>query len=315
MTSTFSRRNFLAGSASAAAFAAINAVAPSSLFGATNVSLPGIQLYMVQAEMQKDPPGTLRRLAAIGYPYVEYSPLGFGNAAEFRKMVSDAGLQCPSGHFVYGMGETSKQLDDAATVGAHYVISTIMLPRPLTNAAGVMEQLNHLERDDFKRMAAKANEIGKSAHERGLQYAYHNHNVEFRSFDDGVTGYSILMKETDPELVKFEADLGWMVTGGADPLAIIKSAPKRFPLLHFKDFAVLKPPVIELGTDRQQQIVDLGQGLVPFKRFIAEAKKIKVERYIVDHDPPFKNQTALEAAKTDFDYLSALLASLSMKSA
>src|SRR5580658_6206951 len=309
MKNTLSRRSFLAGSTATAALAGINAVMPDSLFGATKVSLPGIQLYMVQAEMQKDTPGTLHKLAAIGYPYVEYSPLGLPNAADFRKMVADAGLQCPSGHFVFGMGETKQQLDDAATVGVHYIISTIMLLRPLTNAAGVMEQLNHLERDDFKRMAAKANEIGKSAHERGLQYAYHNHNVEFRSFEDGVTGYSILMKEADPELVKFEADLGWMVTGGADPLAIIKSAPKRFPLLHFKDFAILKPPVIELGTDRQQQIVDLGQGLVPFKRFIAEAKKIRVERYIVDHDPPFKNQTALEAAKTDFDYLSGLLAS------
>jgi sugar phosphate isomerase/epimerase len=264
---------------------------------------------MVQAEMQKDTPGTLRKLAAIGYPYVEYSPLGFGNAAEFRKMVSDAGLQCPSGHFVFGMGETNKQLDDAATIGARYTISTIMLLRPSTNAAGVMEQLNHLERDDFKRMAAKANEIGKGARERGLQYAYHNHNVEFRTFEDGVTGYSILMKETDPELVKFEADLGWMATGGADPLAIIKSAPQRFPLLHFKDFAVLSPSVIELGTDRQKEIVDLGQGIVPFKKFVAEAKKFGVERYIVDHDPPFKNQTALEVAKIDFDYLSALLAS------
>ena len=309
MISTVSRRSFLAGSASAAALVGINAVAPGSLLGATKAPLPGVQLYMVQAEMQKDTPGTLRKLAAIGYPYVEYSPLGFGNAAEFRKMVSDAGLQCPSGHFVFGMGVSSKQLDDAATVGVHYIISTIMLLRPLTNAAGVMEQLNHLERDDFKRMAAKANEVGKSARERGLQYAYHNHNVEFRTFEDGVTGYSILMKETDPELVKFEADLGWMVTGGADPLAIIKSAPARFPLLHFKDFAVLNPPVIELGTDRQKEIVDLGQGKVPFKKFVAEAKKIGVERYIVDHDPPFKNQTALEAAKTDFDYLAGLLAS------
>jgi sugar phosphate isomerase/epimerase len=309
MKNTLSRRSFLAGSTATAALAGINAVMPDSLFGATKVSLPGIQLYMVQAEMQKDTPGTLHKLAAIGYPYVEYSPLGFGNAADFRKMVADAGLQCPSGHFVYGMGETKKQLDDAATVGVHYIISTIMLLRPLTNAAGVMEQLNHLERDDFKRMAANANEIGKAAHERGLQYAYHNHNVEFRTFEDGVTGYSILMKETDPELVKFEMDLGWMVTAGVDPLPILKSAPKRFPLMHFKDFSVLKPPVIELGTDRQKEIVDLGQGIVPFKKFVAEAKKVGVERYIVDHDPPFKNQTALEAAKTDFDYLSGLLAS------
>lgn len=309
MTSTFSRRKFLAGSAAAAAVAGINAAMPKSLLGATKASLPGLQLYMVQAEMQKDAPGTLRKLAAIGYPYLEYSPMGFHNAVEFRKMVSDAGLQCPSGHFVSGIGDTNKLLDDAATVGAHYIISTIMLPRPLAKDAGVMEQLNHLERDDFKRMAAKANEIGKGAHERGLQYAYHNHNVEFRTFEDGVTGYSILMKETDPDLVKFEADLGWMATGGADPLAIIKSAPHRFPLLHFKDFAVLNPPVIELGTDRQKQIVDLGQGIVPFKQFVSEAKKIGVERYIVDHDPPFKNQTALEAAKIDFDYLAGLLAS------
>lgn len=309
MSSTFSRRSFLAGSAAAAAVAGIHAVAPNSLLGATKVLQPGIQLYMVQAEMQKDAPGTLRKLAAIGYPYVEYSPLGFSNAVEFRKMVTDAGLQCPSGHFVFGVGETNKHLDDAATVGVHYIISTIMPPRPLTSMAGVMEQLNHLERDDFKRMAVKANEIGKDAKQRGLQYAFHNHNVEFRTFEDGVTGYSILMQETDPDLVKFEADLGWMVTSGADPLAIIGSAPKRFPLLHFKDFAILNPPVIELGTDRQKQIVDLGQGLVPFKQFVAEAKKIGVERYIVDHDPPFKNQTALEAATSDFDYLSGLLAS------
>ena len=264
---------------------------------------------MVQAELQKDTAGTLRKLAEIGYPYVEYFALGLHNPAEFRKMVSDAGLQCPSGHFVFGIGETNKQLDDAATIGAHYIISTIMPPRPLISGGGIMEQLNHLERDDFKHMAAKANEIGKSARERGLQYAYHNHNVEFRTFEDGVTGYSILMKETDPELVKFEADLGWMVTAGADPIAIIKSAPRRFPLFHFKDFAVLNPPVIELGTDRQKEIVDLGRGMVPFKMFVAEAKKIGVERYIVDHDPPFKSQTALEAAKTDFDYLSGLLAS------
>jgi len=263
----------------------------------------------VQAELQKDTAGTLRKLAEIGYPYVEYFALGLHNPAEFRKMVSDAGLQCPSGHFVFGIGETNKQLDDAATIGAHYIISTIMPPRPLISGGGIMEQLNHLERDDFKHMAAKANEIGKSARERGLQYAYHNHNVEFRTFEDGVTGYSILMKETDPELVKFEADLGWMVTAGADPIAIIKSAPRRFPLFHFKDFAVLNPPVIELGTDRQKEIVDLGRGMVPFKMFVAEAKKIGVERYIVDHDPPFKSQTALEAAKTDFDYLSGLLAS------
>lgn len=309
MISTLSRRSFVAGSA-AAAFAGINALVPTSLRGATQTTLPGIQLYMVQAELKNDPAGTLRKLAAIGYPYVEYFGMAGLDPAEFRKMVDDAGLSCPCGHFGFGFVETSKLLDDAATVGAHYVISSTLLPRSLKghDSAGLIDKMNHLDRDDFKRIAANASEIGKAAHERGLQYAYHNHLVEFRTFEQGETGYSILMKETEPEMVKFEADLGWMAAGGGDSVAIIKSAPKRFPLLHFKDFSVLNPPVNTFGTERQQQIVELGQGLVPFKQIVAEAKKIGVERYIVDHDPPFHNKTAFEAAKIDFDYLSGLLA-------
>jgi hypothetical protein len=45
-----------------------------------------------------------------------------------------------------------------------------------------------------------------------------------------------------------------------------------------RSFAVLDPPVMELGTDRQKQFVDLSQGLVPFKLFVAEAKRIGVEQ-------------------------------------
>lgn len=311
MRSTFSRRRFLAGSAAAAAVAGLHTVAPADFYGTPLASLPGIQLYMVRAELMRDAPGTLRQLKAIGFPYVEYYAASGHSAAEYRKMYDDAGLRCPCGHFGFGVEETGKLLDDAATVGAHYVISSILPPRPLPGpgSSGLIEMINHLERDDFKRMAAKANEIGQAAHARGLQYAYHNHNMEFRPLEHGETGYSILMQETDPELVKFEADLGWMATGGADPLAILRSAPQRFPLLHFKDFATLTPPVNALGTSRQQQVVDLGQGLVPFKPLIAEAKKIGIEYFIVDHDPPFKNQTALEAAKIDFDFLAGLLAS------
>jgi hypothetical protein len=51
--------------------------------------------------------------------------------------------------------------------------------------------------DDFRRTAAKANEIGEKAKAVGLKYAYHNHNFEFRDLGGGKTGYEILLQETD----------------------------------------------------------------------------------------------------------------------
>ncbi len=312
MTTKYSRRGFMMGSAATLAVLHANAFSGWAQSRPASSLTPGLQLFMVKDELAKDTPGTLQKLAAIGYRDVEYFAIQGYTASQFSKLLDQAGLRCPSAHLGFGIVETEKLLDDAAALGAHYVISSILPPPSLKShdMAAIMDRMNHLSRDDFKSMAQEANEIAVKAQKRGMQYAYHNHNVEFRTFEDGETGYSIVMKETDPKLVQFEADLGWMTVGGANPLQIIKSAPSRFPLLHFKDFSVLVPPVTALGTDRQQKVVDLGQGLVPFKEIVAYAKAhLHIAYYIVDHDPPFHNQTALEAAKIDFDYLAGLLAS------
>ena len=79
-------------------------------------------------------------------------------------------------------------------------------------------------------MAALANRIGEQAKQAGLQYAYHNHNIEFRDYG-GRTGYDILMKETDPERVKFEADCGWMVTAGQNPVEFFHRQPGRYRMI------------------------------------------------------------------------------------
>ena len=66
---------------------------------------PGIQLYTVGADMQKDPAGTLHALRQIGYVNVEAA--GFGNLspADFRKIIDDAGLKCPSAHLQFSSAD------------------------------------------------------------------------------------------------------------------------------------------------------------------------------------------------------------------
>ena len=312
MKSSCTRRNFLFRSAAVAAGTQVAGM--TRLFGADAKSKPGVQMYMVAADFTKDPAGTLAKLHSIGYGYVEAFAMAITNIAEFRKMLGDAGLGCPSGHFAFGFMPTEKVLDDAGALGVKYVVSSVLPSGEPKNGdqksvdvGAIMQKLNHLTAEDFKEMAAKANEIGESAKKRNLVFAYHNHNVEFRKLDGGTTGYEILLKETDPALVKLEVDAGWMAAGGADPAALIAANADRVKLMHFKDFSTIRPPINELGPEAGSHIVDLGTGVAPLKAAYEAAKKAGVEYFIVDHDPPFHGKTAMEAAKVDYDYVAGLM--------
>jgi sugar phosphate isomerase/epimerase len=205
--------------------------------------------------------------------------------------------------------ETEAALDDATGLGVKYAVSSVLPPEPPKNGniAGLMQRMNHLTADDFKRMAELANRIGESAKKRGLVYAYHNHNVEFSKLDGGETGYDILLKETDAANVKLEVDAGWMAAAGADPAALIAANANRVRLLHFKDFSTTTPPVTELGGAAGGHIVNLGTGVVPLRAAYLAARKAGAEYFIVDHDPPFHGETAFAAAKVDFDYVAGLM--------
>jgi len=309
MPALYSRRSLLVRSA--AFVAATQTVGLSRLWGASPGAKPGVQLFMLAEAIRKNPASTLASVAAIGYGYVEAFSMVIHNMMEFKRMVADAGLACPSGHFGFGFEDAEKALDDASALGVRYAISSVLPPEPPKSGdfAAIMAKMNHLTADDFKRMAALANQIGEGAKKRGFAYAYHNHNIEFRRFENGVTGYDILLKETDPTLVKLEVDAGWMAAGGADPARIIAANPGRVPLLHFKDFSTITPPTNELGGEASKHIVDLGTGVAPLKAAFEAARKTGTAYFIVDHDPPFHNKTALDAAKVDFDYVAALLAS------
>ncbi len=272
-------------------------------------SLPvGIQLYTVNAEMTSDPAGTLKKVAAMGYTEVEIAGLGKLTAAQFRDLVRDAGLRVPSAHLMFGMQETGKLLEDAKTLGAEYAVSSVLTAKaPEKGMQDFLKILNTLTADDFRRTAAKANEIGKQAKAAGLQYAYHNHNFEFRDVGDGQTGYDILLKETDPALVKFEADCGWMKVAGRDPLDFLARHGDRYAMLHIKDFKNITKPVTTLMSPDAPAPTELGRGSIDLKPIVDAGVKAGIKHMFVEQEPPFKEMPALEAAEADYKVLNSLL--------
>jgi len=261
---------------------------------------PGIQLYTINEAMRADPAGSLKHLRQIGFVEVESAGTGALSAKQFRGLLDDAGVSCPSAHLQFDADNPGRAFDDAHALGATYAVSSIMRSLVLGASSPKEALKTGMSLDEAKRTAELANRIGESARRAGLQFTYHNHNFEFATQAGGAIGYDVLLKETDPTLVKFQIDCGWMIFAGRDPVGYFKKYPRRFPMIHVKDF------LPRSAGDTQMQGAELGRGTVDYKPIFAAGAKAGLQHYFVEQEGPFSRMSPVEAAKVDYDYLRAI---------
>jgi sugar phosphate isomerase/epimerase len=237
----------------------------------------GIQAYTVRFAMQRDVPGTLAALAAIGYREVELAGLFDRTAAEMRKMLDDAHLVAPSSHVPLLTSNWSKVIDDAKTLGQQYVVCPFI------------DQADRTV-DGYKRIAARFNQFGEQAKKSGLQFAYHNHDFEFDTVG-GIVPYDLLLAECDATLVQMEVDIFWMVKGGRDPIKYFAAHPGRFPMVHAKDMT------------KSGEMVDVGKGAIDFAAIFRHSAEAGLTHVFVEHDEP---PAPLDDARVSYTYLRQL---------
>jgi sugar phosphate isomerase/epimerase len=110
--------------------------------------------------------------------------------------------------------------------------------------------------------------------------------------------YDYLLQHTDPALVQFEMDIGWIVAGGADPLAYLTRHPDRFYSLHIKDHKNKGIP----NTSMKMDSAIIGQGIVDWKKLLPAVHRTKVERAFLEIEEPY-DPSALEMVRQSFAYL------------
>jgi len=293
-----SRRQFLTGSGLGVVALAAYGL-PKLAQAAPLGKRPGIQLYTINEAMRADAAGSLKRLRKIGYLEVESAGFGGLSATQFRGLMDDAGVSCPSAHLQFDVDNLDRAFADAHALGAKYAVSS--MSRSLALGANAPKDVlgTGMSLDEAKRTAAIANRIGEGAAKAGLQFTYHNHNFEFADQGNGAIGYDLLLKETDPRLVKFEIDCGWMIFAGHDPVEYIRKYPHRFPMIHVKDF-------LPRGKDSEMRGAELGRGTVDYKPIFAAAEKAGLQHYFVEQEGPFARMSPVEAAQVDYDYLHAI---------
>jgi sugar phosphate isomerase/epimerase len=282
------RRGFLGMTGSLLAVSAMPALAQRSI--------PlGLQLYTVRADLAKDYEGTMRQLKAIGLRRVQANLTMAGkSSADQRKLYDAMGFTWESIHAGGDAlrGNVQATVDEAKSVGIKNI--TCSFPLYPVDRAQIMAGPTL---DDWKHNAEAFNKAGEACKKAGLTFAYHNHNLEFRKVGD-VVPYDLLLKETDPTLVSMEMDIGWVIAGGADPVAYLTKYPTRYSSLHIKD---LKNEGIPNFNMKMTSAI-IGRGMVDWKKIRVAAHQSKVERAFLEIEEPY-DPSPLGMVKASFDYM------------
>jgi sugar phosphate isomerase/epimerase len=234
----------------------------------------GLQLWSLRS-MSKDPGAMLRLTRSMGITHVETAGLYGLTPQQFADSIRAAGLRVTSMHV--GLDafkkEPQKVIADAKALGATYV-GTAWYPHQ-----GAFTEA------DARKAIADFNAIGKTMKDAGLQFFYHNHGYEPVAYGDG-TLLDLIIRETDPNLVKFEMDVLWTFLPNVDPAALIRKYPGRFKLMHIKD---MKPGVprgsLTGGLPDSLQAV-IGQGQVNWPEVMKAAKADGLEYYYLEDETP-----------------------------
>jgi sugar phosphate isomerase/epimerase len=285
------RRNFLRAGVAASVCALV--AGESRSLKANPYGLPvGLELYTVREQLAKNFAGTLSEVATIGYKTVELSGFFGETAPEIKRLLASDGLTCPAAHYGISDIETAweQRIEDAQVIGMRYMV----LP-------GLPESMRGSV-DGYKRAAEFLNKTGAQCRKAGIQFAYHNHNVDFEKFN-GVVAFDVMLEQTDPSLVQFEMDCFWVTRAGYDPVAYMERYPGRFPLLHIKDEKPGYPPTAT-GHTPAAAFTEVGRGKINWKRIFMAAPKGGLKYFFVEQDecdvPPMK------AIKISYKYLHKL---------
>src|SRR5687767_9049721 len=120
----------------------------------------GIQLYSVRNDMQRDMPGTLARLAQIGYREVEFAGYFGRTPQQVRQMLDSNGLSAPSTHVPYEMlRDNFDQTATGALAIGHQYLTVPFLGDSFRKSAAT-----------WKSVAADFNRFGQQAKARGLRF-------------------------------------------------------------------------------------------------------------------------------------------------
>lgn len=251
----------------------------------------GLQLYSLREQFAKDVTGTLDRVRDLGIQYVELAGTYKLKPEEFKKQLDAKGLKPVSAHF--GFEQFAKDPEavarEAKALGVQYA-----------GCAWIPHQ-GQFDEKTAREAAAVFNKAGEVLAKHGLKFFYHIHGYEFVPQGAG-TLFDLLMAETNPEFVKIEMDVFWVVHPKQDPVKLLEKYGSRFELMHVKDMRRGTPTGLLTGQSDVKNDVAIGSGIMKWPEILKAAQNAGVKWYFIEDESP----TSIEQIPVSMRFLELL---------
>lgn len=243
----------------------------------------GINLFTLR-DVDEPLPRVLERITDAGYDGVEFlHHLPNADAEAVVDALDQTGLAVPGAHLGPFIDLPGLPAELDRTIDLYEAVDCKALAVSISE-----DRLD--SRTSIRETAARLEELATCAAERDIRFLYHNHHWEFRPLD-GSTPFDLLLDSLD-ERVGVELDVGWVATGGSDPVERIHSLGDRLEILHVKDVDVVRKASVEIGT-----------GDVDLAACVEAARAEGVEWYIYEYDEPDDPLDSLTRGATFLDRL------------
>ncbi|WP_405382230.1 sugar phosphate isomerase/epimerase family protein [Maribacter sp. LLG6340-A2] len=271
-----SRRNFLKQTG----VLSVSSILPLSVLPLDYKYKMGLQLFTIRDAMAKDPIGSIAYARKLGYEdgeiygYDGENDTYYGiKSKEFSNRLDDLDFTISSGHYDFsslfkGPKEKLQRYVDQCIIGSKNINSKYITWPWLAPEYRTIE--------NFKVLTDKLNVIGEQVKNAGLQFAYHNHDFEFTDHN-GEQGYTIILNNTDADLVKLQMDMYWVEHSSQKNIhSLIEENPGRYVMWHIKDMDKLTRDYSEMGN-----------GSIDYKSILSTVDKNDLQYYYIEQGSNF----------------------------
>lgn len=231
------------------------------------------------------------RLAEIGFDGLElYGMFGWSSEDILGFcMESKLAITCDHIHYEEFSQDTENVITRRSSLGSRFLTIDNIPKHLLPGTSSFADTIREIERISF------------ACKRHGVQLLYHNHGYDLLYKVDGKPMLDIILDSTDPELLQFQPDLGWIALGGGDPSYYLETYRTRCPVIHLKDYFASAPVLLEspfpLGNRRGgQKYHDFefrpsGYGIMNYATLMPKILACKPRWITTDHDLSYERDT------------------------
>jgi len=245
-----------------------------------------IQLYTLRSMNDLD--AILDAVAAAGYRFVEGVGSHLDDAASVKAKLDARGLRLSSSHV--GLAALRERPEQVIAACRTLGFDQLFMP-------AVPPEQRDMDAVGWRALGRELGALATRFADSGIRLGYHNHNWELRPKDGARTALELLFAEAEASPLAWQADVAWLVRGGAEPETWLRRYRDRLISAHVKDLAPEGKNTDEDGW------ADVGAGVLDWHSLWRTCRDCGAQWMVVEHDKP---SDPARSARASFAWLSRL---------